>query len=166
MPKAMTAEQLVGSPQDVQMSWIEKVHPNWSDELQYIGIIPVGADELVEEYTGYWDSYASGRLEETFSDKFGDKRLTEIQLDNGKTLNAAEKKWLKSAIITEKLEDGDEFPFEHVSRFRLQINKKQLVILFSGIVAGQGGYKPELFGVYRSSGEAEKALAQEGYIEE
>ena len=105
-------------------------------------------------------------MESTFAKKFGDARLTEIQLANGKTLSATEKIWLKKAIITEKLEDGEEFPFEHVSWLRTQIDKKECIAVFSGIVAGQGGYQPDLFGIYRSTAEARKALLREGYIEE
>ena len=166
MPKAMTFQQLSGTSRDVQMAWIEQAHPSWGLDLVYIGILPVGADELVEEYVGYWDSYASRRLESTFAKKFGDKRLTEIQLANGKTLSAAEKKWLKPAVITEKLEDGGEFPFEHVSWLRTQIDKTECIAVFSGIVAGQGGYQPDLFGIFRSTVEAKKALLRDGYIEE
>ena len=166
MPKAMTFQQLSGASRDVQMAWIEQAHPNWGLDLIYIGILPVGADELVEEYTEHWDSYASRRLESTFAKKFGDTRLAEIQHANGKTLSAAEKIWLKTAIITEKLEDGEEFPFEHVSWLRTQIDKTECIAVFCGIVAGQGGYQPDLYGIYGSTVEAEKALLREGYIEE
>ena len=45
------------------MAWIEKARPNWGLDLLYIGINPVGADELVEEYAEDWGSYAGGGLE-------------------------------------------------------------------------------------------------------
>ena len=50
MPKAMTVTELIGASRDSQMAWIEKARPNWGSDLVYIGILPVGADELVEEY--------------------------------------------------------------------------------------------------------------------
>ena len=166
MPKAMTVTELIGASRDSQMAWIEKARPNWGSDLVYIGILPVGADELVEEYAEDWGSYAGGGLEDAFAKKFGAQRLTEIQLANGKTLSAPEKTWLKPAIINEKLENLEEFPFEHVSWLRTQIDSEQVVLVFCGIVAGQGGYIPELFGIYRSTGEAIKALARADFIEE
>ena len=48
MPTAMTVAELIGASRDAQMAWIEKARANWGLDLIYIGIIPVGADELVE----------------------------------------------------------------------------------------------------------------------
>lgn len=165
--KIVSVSDLISADNSVRMAWIDKNCVKWFGSLDYIGIIVSGVDELVDEYAGYWDSYASADIEDALAKKFGKGRLAQIQRDDGRCLNEDEKKWLGAAVLEEKLEGGDDLDFERVSRLRFQLNGESLTAIFSGYVQGQGGYVPSLLGIYRSSGEVEIALAEiDGYVRE
>ena len=69
--------------------------------------------------------------------------------------------------IAEMLEMGDDLDFPRVGRLDLSINGEKFFALFTGLILGQGGFDPELHGIYASKQAVKAELGRfSGYIQE